>query len=142
MACMDLRENSRGVTGQARTMYRMVDEAPDGKKLVFFNNRQASLFSMENIETLLEAFTIETEPKLVIRLLPSSCGSETLAFMSERVKQVMASERDETYGERLKEAVKVPVPAFSPGPCIQVVHFNCLASQEPTVLRCDARFPW
>ena len=78
----------------------------------------------------------------MIRLLPSSCGSETLAFMSERVKQVMASERDETYGERLKEAVKVPVPAFSPGPCIQVVHFNCLASQEPTVLRCDARFPW
>jgi hypothetical protein len=122
-------------------MYRMVDETPDGKKMVFFNNRQAGLFSMENIETLLEAFTIESEPKLVIRLLPSSCGSETLAFMSERVKQVMASERDETYGERLKEAVKVPVPSH-PAPCIQEVHFNYLASQEPTVLSCDAHVPW
>ena len=67
---------------KALTMHRMIDESGDGasqKKLVFFTNHQAGLFTLDLIPTLTSAFQFP-RPKLVINLLPCAGGTATINY--------------------------------------------------------------
>ena len=94
---------------KARTMFGMIDEVidatgGDAKKLVFLTNRQANLFTAENINKLIEAFDIKP-PKLVIRLMSIGAGPQTRAFgMVNAFKYV---KRDSTYEEEWKKVLRI-----------------------------------
>ena len=79
---------------KALTMHRMIDESgegPDSKKLVFFTNFQAGLFTLELIPQLLAAFDFP-KPKLVITFLPCAGGSHTIDYgMLSGFKKLKAS---------------------------------------------------
>ena len=67
---------------KALTMHRMIDETGEGsnaKKLVFFTNFQAGLFTLDLIPQLLSAFNFP-KPKLVITFLPCGGGSQTIKY--------------------------------------------------------------
>ena len=90
---------------KALTMHGMVDASGDGKRLVFLTHYQASLFSVETIPMLLEAFDIKGY-KLVITFLPAKGGTATLNYgMIEKFKGL--SKTDPNYIERCKEVLEI-----------------------------------
>ena len=93
---------------KALTMHRMIDESgegPDSKKLVFFTNFQAGLFTLELIPQLLAAFDFP-KPKLVITFLPCAGGSHTIDYgMLSGFKKLKAS--SPTFTEDWKALLQV-----------------------------------
>jgi hypothetical protein len=55
---------------KAKTMFQMVDDLPDGRKILFLTNRQASLLasSSETVQKMIDTLEIPS-PKLIINLL-------------------------------------------------------------------------
>jgi len=91
-----------------------VDDATgkEGKKMVFFTNRQTTLFDKTNIHKLLQAFDLPP-PKLVIRLMSVGGGAQTRAYGMVRAFKLLKREKDddgkysESYCEEWRKVLRI-----------------------------------